>query len=467
MQSMDDTFTDRVPPQDRHAEVSLLGALLIDNSYIPNVCTVINSEDFYDRRHRVVFEAIVALFEQNTPADLVTVTDKLITLSQLDNIGGRAYLIELTDDVYSAANCERYAEIIKEKSILRRLMNLASNIYSKAQRQEGEVKELLDEVESRVFEISTRRSDKGYQQIKDLLPATFSKMEELEKLKGQVTGLATGLTDLDVLTAGMHGGEFIVVAGRPGMGKTAFALRIVENVAVEQSKPVVIFSLEMSSEQIVQRLLASRARVDSHRLRTGRLRDHEWTNLNIAAGPLAESPIYLDDSATMTVWDLRTKARLLKSQFDIGLVVVDYLQLMNAGERIENRQQEISLISRSLKALSKELNVPVIACSQLSRQVETRGGEKRPILADLRESGAIEQDADVVMFVYRPSAYKLSEEERAEMKGTDEEKLAEIIVAKQRNGPTGTIKLTFIDEYIRFENRDSVRTDSAYPNVPF
>jgi replicative DNA helicase len=217
----------------------------------------------------------------------------------------------------------------------------------------------------------------------------------------------------------------------------------------------------------VQRLLASRARVDSHRLRTGRLRDHEWTNLNIAAGPLAESPIYMDDSATMTVWDLRTKARLLKSQFDIGLVVVDYLQLMDAGGRMENRQQEISLISRSLKGLAKELNIPVIACSQLSRQVETRGGEKRPILADLRESGAIEQDADVVMFVYRPSAYKLSEEEREQLKGTDEEKLAEIIVAKQRNGPTGTIRLTFIDEYIRFENRDAVRTDSAYPHVPF
>lgn len=445
--------------------MSLLGALLIDNSYIPNACTIITRDDFYDRRHQIVFDAIVALFEQNVPADLVTVTDKLVTLMQLENIGGRGYLVELTEDVYTAANCERYAEIVREKSILRKLMHLTSTIFTKAQRQEGEVRDLLDEAESKIFEISTHRTDKGFELIKDLLPATFNKMEELEKLKGQVSGLATGFSYLDEITAGMHPGEFIVIAGRPGMGKTAFALRIIENVAVELGKGCAIFSLEMSSEQIVQRLLSSRARVGSHRLRTGRLRDHEWTNLNIAAGPLAESPIYIDDSATMTIWDLRTKARLLRSQYDIGLVVVDYLQLMNSGERSENRQQEISLISRSLKGLAKELDIPVIACSQLSRLVETRGGEKRPILADLRESGAIEQDADVVMFVYRSAAYKLSTEEREALKGTEEENLAEIIIAKQRNGPTGTIKLTFLDEFIRFENREMIRTDTAFPNI--
>ncbi len=241
--------------------------------------------------------------------------------------------------------------------------------------------------------------------------------------------------------------------------KTAFALRMMEHVAVDLGKAAALFSLEMSAEQIVQRLLSSRARVGSHRLRTGRLRDHEWTNLNLAAGPLAESPIFIDDTATMTIWDLRTKARLLRSQYDLQLIVVDYLQLMNAGERTENRQQEISLISRSLKGLAKELEIPVIACSQLSRMVETRGGEKRPILADLRESGAIEQDADVVMFVYRPSAYKLTDEEREQMKGTPDENLAEIIVAKQRNGPTGTVKLTFLDEFIRFENREDIRNN--------
>ena len=312
MQKIDDTSIDKAPPQDRQAEMSLLGALMIDNSFIPNVCTIISRDDFYDRRHQSIFEAIVILFEQNVPVDLVTVTDKLVTLTQLEQIGGRAYLIELTEDVYSAANCERYAEIVKEKSILRRLMNLASTIYSKAQRQEGEVKELLDEAESKVFEIATRRTDKGFQQIKNLLPATFNKMEELDKLKGQITGLATSMTELDNLTAGMHGGEFIVIAGRPGMGKTAFALRIMENVAVEQGKGCAIFSLEMSSEQIVQRLLCSRARVGSHRLRTGSLRDHEWTNLNIAAGPLAESPIYIDDSASMTVWDFAPEPASLR-----------------------------------------------------------------------------------------------------------------------------------------------------------
>jgi replicative DNA helicase len=346
-------------------------------------------------------------------------------------------------------------------------MSFASTLHIRAQRMEGEVSEILDEAESGIFSIASHRTDKGFESIKELLPATFSRMELMEQLKGQITGLSTGFADLDEQTAGMHGGELIIVAGRPGMGKTALALRIMEHVAVDQGKPCAIFSLEMSSEQIVQRLLSSRARVGSHRLRTGRLRDHEWTNLNLAAGPLAESPIYLDDSATMTVWDLRTKARLLKSQYDVAMIVVDYLQLMTTGDRAENRQQEISLISRSLKGLAKELDIPVIACSQLSRMVETRGGEhKRPILADLRESGAIEQDADVVMFVYRPAAYKLSEEDKEALKGTEEENLAEIIIAKQRNGPTGTIKLTFIDDYIRFENREGFRAGTS-TETPF
>lgn len=457
MQRIESTLIEQAPPQDRQAEISLLGALMVDNHYISNVCTIINRDDFYERRHQIIFDAVISLFEQNIPVDIVTVTDKLVTLGQLEAIGGRAYLVELQEDVYSAANSERYAEIVKDKSILRKLMHLSSMIYSKAQHMEGEVRELLNLAESKVFEISMHRSDKGFESIKNLVPVAFDKMEMLEKLGGQVTGLPTGFGVLDEMTAGMHGGELIVVAGRPGMGKTAFALRIMENVAVDHGRAAALFSLEMSSDQIVQRLLSSRARVGSHRLRTGRLRDHEWENLVRSAGPLAESPIFIDDTATMNVWDLRTKARLLKSQYDLQLIVVDYLQLMSGGERVENRQQEISLISRSLKGLAKELDIPVIACSQLSRMVETRGGEKKPILADLRESGAIEQDADVVMFVYRPSAYKLSEEEREQIKGTDEENLAEIIIAKQRNGPTGTVKLTFLDEYIRFENRESFR----------
>lgn len=466
MQQIDTTAVEKVPPHDRQAEISLLGALLLDNAYIPTVCSIISDTDFYDKRHSLVFDAIRELFEQNVPADLVTVTDKLITNKNLDEIGGRAYLVELTEDVYSSANSERYATIVREKSILRRLMQVTSMIYNQAQRMEGEVRDLLDTAEARIFELSTMKPEKGVESIKTLLPTTFRKLEEMPQLQGQVTGLATGFTKLDEMTSGLHEGELVIVAGRPGMGKTAFGLRIVENVAVEQAKACAIFSLEMSSEQLVQRLLCSRAKVSSHRLRTGRLRDAEWTNLNYAVGPLSESPIFLDDSASLSIWDLRTRARMLKSQYDIQLVMVDYLQLMTAHDRTENRQQEISLISRSLKGLAKELAIPVIACSQLSRLVETRGGEKRPILADLRESGAIEQDADIVMFVYRPAAYKLSTEEREAIRGTEEENLAEIIVAKQRNGPTGTIKLTFLDDCIRFENREAFR-EGPPGDVPF
>lgn len=457
MQQIDSTVLDKVPPQDRQAEVSLLGALMMDNHYISNACTIINRDDFYDRRHQIIFEAIVELFEQNIAADIVTVTDKLITMGQLEAIGGRAYLVELQEDVYSAANSDRYAEIVKEKAILRKLMSLSSAIFNKAQHMEGEVKDLLNFVESKVFEIAMHRTDRGFESIKTIVPVVFDKMEKMEKSDGQVRGLPTGFTYLDEMTDGMHGGELIVVAGRPGMGKTSLALRIMEHVAVDKGKTCAIFSLEMSDEQIVQRILSSRARVGSHRLRSGRLHEHEYRNLVEFAGPIAESPIFIDDTATMTIWDLRTKARLLKSQHNLELIIVDYLQLMNSGERAENRQQEISTISRSLKGLAKELDIPVIACSQLSRMVETRGGEKRPILADLRESGAIEQDADVVMFVYRPSHYKHTEEEREQIKGTDEENLAEIIVAKQRNGPTGVVKLTFLGEYIRFENREYAR----------
>ncbi|MCK4858608.1 MAG: replicative DNA helicase, partial [candidate division Zixibacteria bacterium] len=359
MQQLDTTISGKVAPHDRQAEVNLLGALLMDNDYIPNVCAIITGEDFYDKRHEIIFAAIVKLFEQNTPADLITVTDKLQSSSELEKIGGRAYLVELTEDVYSSAHCERYAEIVREKAILRRLMSVASLIYSKADRMEGEVADILDLAESKVFDVATLKPDKGVESIRTLLPATFKKLEDMPEMLGKVTGLETGFTKLDEITSGLHGSELVVVAGRPGMGKTALALRIMEHVAVELGKACAIFSMEMSSEQIVQRLLCSRAKVSSHRLRTGRLRDAEWTNLNYAVGPLSESPIFLDDSATMTIWDLRTKARLLKSQYDIQLIVVDYLQLMSAATRFENRQQEISMISRSLKGLAKELKIPV------------------------------------------------------------------------------------------------------------
>jgi replicative DNA helicase len=467
MQQIDESTATKVPPQDRQAEINLLGALLLDNAYIPSVCTILNESDFYERRHGRVFQAIVQLYEDNVPADLLTVTDKLQTNGLLEQVGGRAYLVELTEDIYSTAHCERYAQIVREKSILRRLMSVTAQLFTQAQRMEGEVRDLLDEAESKIFELATMKPEKGVESIKTLLPATFKKLEEMPQLQGQVTGLASGFSDLDAMTSGLHEGELLIVAGRPGMGKTAFALRIIEHVAVELQKGCAIFSLEMSSSQVVQRLLCSRAKVSSHRLRTGRLLDAEWTNLNYAVGPLSEAPIFMDDSASLSIWDLRTKARLLKSQFDIHVLVVDYLQLMSAGTSTENRQQEISLISRSLKGLAKELEIPVIACSQLSRLVETRGGDKRPILADLRESGAIEQDADVVMFVYRPAAYKLTAEAREQIRGTEEENLAEIIIAKQRNGPTGIVKLTFMEDCIRFENRERRHEAPAPGDVPF
>lgn len=455
--------------QDPEAEKKLLGALLFDNAPLVDVCTLIAPEDFADTRHQHIFRSITKLFEDNQRADLITVADRLTTDGFLAQAGGRTYLVSLTEDVYTAAGCSVYAEIVRKKSVRRQLLNAAGDILQVASKPEGPIEEILDSAEKKIFDIASQRSHQSIESIHTLLPATFKKLEEMPQMQGQITGLATGFKELDTMMSGLHEGELIIAAGRPGMGKTAFCLRIMENVAVEHNQACAIFSLEMSNEQVVQRLLCSRAKVSGHRMRTGNLRDAEWTNLNYAVGPLSDSPIFMDDSSTLSIWELRSKARHLHYREKVKLIVVDYLQLMSAGVRSENRQQEISLISRSLKALAKELEIPIIACSQLSRQVETRGENKRPQLADLRESGAIEQDADVVMFVYRPAAYKFSAEEREEMRGTEEENLAEIIVAKQRNGPTGIAKLTFMEECIRFENREHRHAEVGPPpgDVPF
>ncbi len=440
------------PPQSIDAEQQLIGAILKDPEAISAVIEIIDAEDhFYVSRHRMIFRAILGLYEKNNPCDITTVADELAKMDQLEKIGGRLYLVDLVSGVVSTSNVVSYANIILEKSVLRRLINVSNGIVKECYELEGEVTEILDNAEHNIFSISESRLRKGFTPLAQLLPKTFEQIEDFQETKGGLVGIKTGYNELDALTAGMHNGDFIVIAGRPSMGKTAFALNIAEQVAVEEKIPVGIFSIEMSKEQVALRFLCGRARISQHLLRTDRLRDSQWQKLTHAFQPLSEAPIFVDDSATLSTLEMRAKARRLKSQHNVGLLIVDYIQMIHSATRTENRQQEIAMISRSLKTLAKELNIPVIACSQLSRMVEIRGGDKRPQLSDLRESGAIEQDSDVVMFIYRPEFY-LSHLEREDPKRMEVEGKAEIIVSKQRNGPTGTVELAFVKDIVRFEN---------------
>jgi len=372
-------------------------------------------------------------------------------MDQLEKVGGRLYLVDLVSGVVSTSNVVSYANIILEKSVLRRLINVSNGIVKDCYELEGEVTEILDNAEQNIFSISESRLRKGFTHLAQLLPKTFEQIEDFQETKGGLVGLKTGFNELDALTAGLHNGDFIVIAGRPSMGKTAFALNIAEQVAVEEKIPVGIFSIEMSKEQVALRFLCGRARISQHLLRTDRLRDSQWQKLTHAFQPLSDAPIFVDDSATLSTLEMRAKARRLKAQHNVGLLIIDYIQMMHSAARTENRQQEIAMISRSLKTLAKELNIPVIACSQLSRMVEIRGGDKRPQLSDLRESGAIEQDSDVVMFIYRPEFY-LSHLGKEDPKRMEVEGKAEIIISKQRNGPTGTVELAFVKDIVRFEN---------------
>jgi len=379
------------------------------------------------------------------------VADELTKMDQLEKVGGRLYLVDLVSGVVSTSNVVSYANIILEKSVLRRLINVSNGIVKDCYELEGEVTEILDNAEQNIFSISESRLRKGFTHLAQLLPKTFEQIEDFQETKGGLVGLKTGFNELDALTAGLHNGDFIVIAGRPSMGKTAFALNIAEQVAVEEKIPVGIFSIEMSKEQVALRFLCGRARISQHLLRTDRLRDSQWQKLTHAFQPLSDAPIFVDDSATLSTLEMRAKARRLKAQHNVGLLIIDYIQMMHSAARTENRQQEIAMISRSLKTLAKELNIPVIACSQLSRMVEIRGGDKRPQLSDLRESGAIEQDSDVVMFIYRPEFY-LSHLGKEDPKRMEVEGKAEIIISKQRNGPTGTVELAFVKDIVRFEN---------------
>ncbi len=440
------------PPHNLDAEKSILGSILKDEEALHDVIELIDdAEVFYIPKHRLIFNAALELFEKHEPCDITTVASVLADRGTLDQVGGRVYLVDLAEYVATTANAAKYAGIVLEKYLLRRLIQTSNEIVRSAYSVEGTVDELLDVSEQNIFALSERRLRKGFISIKELIPATFEDIENLQSPDSGLVGIPTGFTDLDVMTNGMHRGDLIIVAGRPSMGKSALAINIAEMISVSRGKGVGVFSLEMSREQVALRMLCGRAKISQQKLRARKLRDQDWSSLTVAGGALAEAPIFIDDTPTLSALEIRAKARRLKAQHNIDLIIVDYLQMAHASGRFENRQQEMATISRSLKSLAKELEIPVVACSQLSRQVEQRGGEKRPQLSDLRESGAIEQDADVVMFIYRPEHY-LSHLGRTDPKYQEVEGQAEIIVAKQRNGPTGVVRLAFVKEFARFEN---------------
>lgn len=437
----------KVPPQNLDAELSILGGILLDNNAINNVIELVRAEDFYREAHTKIFNTMIDVQEKGEPVDLITLSEALKTSGLLEEVGGPAYIASLADGVPTAANIGYYAKIVKEKAILRGLINTATEIVTKGYEESAEVDSFLDYAESRIFEISQNKVKPSFFPIKSIVKDSFKTIEELYGRKDLVTGVPTGFSELDKMTSGFQASDLIIVAGRPSMGKTAFALNVALNSVKEgrdEIKPVAIFSLEMSKEQLVTRMLCSEARVDASRLRGGYLADSDWPKLTRAAGVLSEAPLYIDDTPAISVLEMRAKARRLKADKGLGMIVVDYLQLMRGRDGMKSREQEISEISRSLKALAKELDLPVVALSQLSRAVEQRGGDKRPMLSDLRESGSIEQDADIVMFVFREEFYKRDDDD---LKG-----LAEIIIGKQRNGPIGTAKLAWLSEYTRFED---------------
>jgi len=431
-------------PQSLEAEEAVLGAMMIDDAAANKAIGLLKSSSyFYKEAHRKIFEAMLILSEESNPIDTVSVSNELKKKKSLKSVGGLYYLTGLVDKVPTAANIETYASIVKEKGILRDLIS-ASHYMSKKAFESGEdVATILDEAEQSIFSLTQQKDNKLFQHIQPILTQAIQNLEKMQSNKGAVVGIPSGIIDLDNVTAGFRKSDLIVIAGRPSMGKTALALSIARNAALESKVPTAIFSLEMSSDQLAQRLLSSEARIDGQKARTGRLQTARWKDVVIASGKLADAPLFIDDTAALSILDLRSRARRLKREENIGLLVVDYLQLMQGPRRSENRQQEISYITQSLKALAKELDIPVIALSQLSRAVESRTN-KRPVLSDLRESGAIEQDADLVIFLYRPFVY---DDKKVEEKG-----LAYLIVAKQRSGPTRTVKATFIDTYARFEN---------------
>ena len=446
----DREYAGRQIPWSNEAEQAVLGAMLLDQDAALKAAEMLDDTMLYREGHRILFRSMVALTERAEAIDPVTLRDELARRGDLDRAGGLEYIATLIDVVPTAANLEYHARIVRDKAVLRRLVEAATAIIHDVYESRNTPAEVLDNAEHRVFQVAQYRRAEEFTRLKELIWPTMERIEQLQAGAGDVTGVPSGFKDLDLITAGFQRADLVIIAARPSMGKTAFVLNVVQHAAIEHNVPVAVFSLEMSKDQLVQRLLCSEGMVDAQRLRRGQLRDEDYPKLARAAGLLSSAPIWIDDSAALTPLAMRSKARRLKAEHDVGLVVVDYLQLMQGPSDIENRQQEISYISRSIKALAKELNVPVLALSQLSRAPEQRGGEhRRPQLSDLRESGAIEQDADVVCFIYRQEFY----DGPVDPKTNDSiEGKAELIVGKQRNGPTGTVSLYFRKEYTRFDN---------------
>jgi replicative DNA helicase len=442
-----DPYVGRSAPWSQEAEQAVLGAMLLDQDAALRAAELVDDSMFYREPHRRLFRAMLALTEHRVVIDHITLRDELLRRGELDTVGGLDYLAELVDTVPTAANIEFHAKIVKDKSILRRLIEASTSIITEAYDGHSTANDLLDGAESRIFQISQQRGDEGFTRLKEMLWPTMERIETLQRSGKAITGVPSGFADLDEMTSGFQASELIIVAARPSMGKTAFCLNVATQAAVD-GFGVAVFSLEMSKESLVQRMLCAEARVDSQAVRRGSLRDPDFTRLARAAGILQSCPVWIDDSPALTLLEMRSKARRLKVENDVRLIIVDYLQLMRSPEYSENRVQEISDISRSLKGLARELDIPVIALSQLSRASEQRGGERRPILSDLRDSGAIEQDADVVIFIHRPEMYQKEDSEGNSLQG-----VAEVIVGKHRNGPTGTVDLYFHKQFTRFDNR--------------
>ena len=434
----------KVPPHDIEAEQAVIGSMLTDMEAVISSIEVLKPEDFYREDNKLIYTAMVNLYTRSEPIDLITVKSELESMGKFDQVGGIEYLAELPEKVPTTANASKYIKIVEEKSTLRRLIKTANEIIELGYDPTEDLEDIMEGAEKKIFNLMQDKNQKGYTAIKDVLVDSFTNLEELYNRKQHITGVPTGFIDLDYRTAGLHGSEFILIAARPAMGKSAFVLNIAANVALKANVPVAIFSLEMSKEQMVNRMLCSEAMVDSNKVRTGKLEEEDWAKLAEAIGPLSEAGIYIDDTPGISITEIRARCRKLKLEKDIGLVIIDYLQLVQGSSKraLGSREQEIAEISRSLKILAKELDVPVIALSQLSRAVEQRP-DHRPMLSDLRESGSIEQDADIVMFLYRDDYYNEDSEKKD---------IAEVIIAKQRSGSTGTVDLRWMGSYTKFVN---------------